>query len=245
MSKERICTSCGRAARVEARFCQCGVSLVRLCYWCYDEVPCEYQRCDTCGWLDPGVGITPAIEGAWRTFISLVEHKSLNQVDPFLTLFYSIWRDARYSSSYHERTISILELIKGKMQFWASSYSALLRDLFHVRPKETIDYIVQQSRHDPNAVVFLEHVVRKSEFSNDVEFRRLAVEALLLVESSGNNPAAPRATEALEWMLRDLDDASWAPIVYRSAVERLVRSPHPSVAKLAKAAVRRFDKRWV
>jgi hypothetical protein len=111
----RICVECGRVARGEARFCQCGASLVRTCYWCYREVPVNHPRCDICGWLDPGFGVVPAIEGRWRTFLSLLP----DMVDAmgnfyderrgsYISLFKSVWDDPNAGSAYHLRYEEIL-----------------------------------------------------------------------------------------------------------------------------------------
>lgn len=55
---EHVCTVCGLIARPDARFCQCGASLIRKCPEpsCFKEVPSDHAVCDYCGWpadLDP------------------------------------------------------------------------------------------------------------------------------------------------------------------------------------------------
>jgi predicted RNA-binding Zn-ribbon protein involved in translation (DUF1610 family) len=100
----KICLACGRLASAEARFCQCGASLVRLCFWCYTEVPVDHRRCDNCGWLDPSFDAPSPIEGAWQVILQLLEQKMLNEAnDPFANLFYSIWSDKEHGPAYHQR----------------------------------------------------------------------------------------------------------------------------------------------
>lgn len=50
---EKVCTTCGRVALREARFCQEGHSLIRKCFRCSVEFPIDHQRCDSCGILQP------------------------------------------------------------------------------------------------------------------------------------------------------------------------------------------------
>jgi hypothetical protein len=110
---------CGRVARGEARFCQCGASLVRTCHWCYREVPVDHPRCDICGWLDPGFGIRPAIEGRWKTFLTLLPYRLVEMgvfgnenVQRYLALFKSVWDDSKEGPLYHRRYQEILEVWK-------------------------------------------------------------------------------------------------------------------------------------
>ncbi len=50
---EKVCVECGRMVLREARFCQEGHALVRLCNHpgCNREFPVDHQRCDFCGRL--------------------------------------------------------------------------------------------------------------------------------------------------------------------------------------------------
>jgi hypothetical protein len=48
---EKVCTTCGRMALREARFCQEGHALVQQCKICGKEFAVDYQRCDFCGRL--------------------------------------------------------------------------------------------------------------------------------------------------------------------------------------------------
>ncbi len=49
---EKICIKCGRVGPQDARFCQCGASLVRTCInpKCRKEFPIHHNLCDYCGW---------------------------------------------------------------------------------------------------------------------------------------------------------------------------------------------------
>jgi len=49
---EKICVSCGRVAQRNARFCQCGESLVTKCINqdCLLEIAVDHEICDYCGW---------------------------------------------------------------------------------------------------------------------------------------------------------------------------------------------------
>ena len=49
---EHVCITCGRIAVPNARFCQCGASLVRRCNHpdCLKEFPVDHNICDFCGW---------------------------------------------------------------------------------------------------------------------------------------------------------------------------------------------------
>lgn len=118
----RICAACGRVGRGEARYCQCGAALVRRCHWCFAEVPAEHRRCDSCGWIDPGVGVMPEIESRWATFIELLGPRALvldweyeNQWkhfcnrEPLKELFLSIWDDPASGADYRSRYIEVLE----------------------------------------------------------------------------------------------------------------------------------------
>lgn len=53
---EKVCTTCGRMALREARFCQEGHPLFRTCNYpsCHREFPVDHQRCDFCGGLQDG-----------------------------------------------------------------------------------------------------------------------------------------------------------------------------------------------
>ena len=50
---EKVCTTCGRVALREARFCQEGHALVRECVYndCRREFAVDHKRCDFCGRL--------------------------------------------------------------------------------------------------------------------------------------------------------------------------------------------------
>jgi polyribonucleotide nucleotidyltransferase len=50
---EKVCTTCGRMALREARFCQEGHALIRRCVYpgCHREFGVDHQRCDFCGKL--------------------------------------------------------------------------------------------------------------------------------------------------------------------------------------------------
>jgi hypothetical protein len=52
-SGDQVCAVCGRVAKLDARFCQDGHTLVRRCVSqeCLKEFPAHHQRCDYCGWL--------------------------------------------------------------------------------------------------------------------------------------------------------------------------------------------------
>lgn len=52
MPGERVCTSCGQVAERNARYCQCGRSLVRKCIYptCLKDFPINHEICDHCGW---------------------------------------------------------------------------------------------------------------------------------------------------------------------------------------------------
>ncbi len=53
---EHVCVDCGRVASSNARYCQCGASLVAQCRSCLKEFPVDHTLCDFCGWpsgLDP------------------------------------------------------------------------------------------------------------------------------------------------------------------------------------------------
>lgn len=47
---ERVCVPCGRVSSAEAKFCQCGASLVRRCVSCGREIAIDHVVCDYCGW---------------------------------------------------------------------------------------------------------------------------------------------------------------------------------------------------
>ncbi len=49
---EHVCVKCGQVAPRDARFCQCGASLVRKCInpKCLKEFPVDHDICDYCGW---------------------------------------------------------------------------------------------------------------------------------------------------------------------------------------------------
>ena len=47
---EKVCVNCGRVVQRDARFCQCGASLVRTCIFCQKEFPVDHNVCDYCGW---------------------------------------------------------------------------------------------------------------------------------------------------------------------------------------------------
>lgn len=59
---EKVCTTCGRIAQREARFCQEGHSLVKRCNKCGKEFSIYHQRCDFCGWLQSVTPGTPEAE---------------------------------------------------------------------------------------------------------------------------------------------------------------------------------------
>jgi hypothetical protein len=46
---EHVCLHCGRVATPNARFCQCGESLVQSCPLCQSEFPADHRICDQCG----------------------------------------------------------------------------------------------------------------------------------------------------------------------------------------------------
>ncbi len=60
-SGDQVCAICGRVAKLDARFCQDGHSLVRRCLnqECLKEFPAHHQRCDNCGWLQDVMPGTP------------------------------------------------------------------------------------------------------------------------------------------------------------------------------------------
>ncbi|HVT18822.1 MAG TPA: zinc ribbon domain-containing protein [Thermoanaerobaculia bacterium] len=126
-SDGRICTQCGRVARGDARFCQCGTSLVRTCYWCAREIPVDHRRCDACGWLDPGFGVLPIVEGRWRTFLALLPHwagvtTASKTRGNFLDLFRSVWNDAGAGHHYQQRYEEILQQWKYHYPWKYESY---------------------------------------------------------------------------------------------------------------------------
>lgn len=62
---EKVCVTCGRFARREARFCQEGHPLSRNCVNCRGEIEVNGQRCDLCGWpqnMKPGTIEAVALE---------------------------------------------------------------------------------------------------------------------------------------------------------------------------------------
>jgi len=62
---EQICVSCGRIAAHEARYCQCGDSLVRRCVTphCQRDFPSSHERCDFCGRLQVEMPPDELIQG--------------------------------------------------------------------------------------------------------------------------------------------------------------------------------------
>ncbi len=64
---EKVCTTCGRVAPRDARFCQLGHPLIRKCVnqKCFKEFAVDHQRCDYCGWLQhvkPGTTAAATLE---------------------------------------------------------------------------------------------------------------------------------------------------------------------------------------
>jgi biotin carboxyl carrier protein len=61
---EKVCSTCGRMALREARFCQEGHVLIRRCVYhnCHREFPSDHQRCDFCGRLQDGKESPPRCE---------------------------------------------------------------------------------------------------------------------------------------------------------------------------------------
>lgn len=164
----RICMSCGRVARGEARFCQCGASLIRTCYWCYDEVPVDHARCDICGWLDPGAGVTPGIEGRWTTFLALLEFRvadmarddDRDHLEQYMALFKSVWKDQAAGAVYHQRYAEILMALKydwpvptpekNKTHYNFHGLVLLIDAMFEKVGEPMLDYLVQMSV-EPNS----------------------------------------------------------------------------------------------
>lgn len=71
---ERICIKCGRVAQREARFCQCGESLIKKCVnqSCLREIPVDHEICDFCGWRQNAIPFTA--EGDKVSFTLAIKH---------------------------------------------------------------------------------------------------------------------------------------------------------------------------
>lgn len=71
---EKVCTTCGRIAQREARFCQDGHPLIRKCIKCLTEFAVDHKRCDSCGWNQ---NVTPDTEAGE----SLIFDRAVSDLD--------------------------------------------------------------------------------------------------------------------------------------------------------------------
>lgn len=176
---EYICTFCGRVSDRNARFCQCGKSLIQKCInpECHREISINHTICDYCGWNQE---IKPNTSDGERQLLSL---KIREYVDP----------DKRISAEAESYIFAHIMCITGitqvrlfieELQVYRINIEPFItKILFHNRDSEVLDYcIAALKKENFDSRGFLREATKES-------FNRTKVlEALSIIEEFGDNP---------------------------------------------------------
>jgi len=239
---EKVCVNCGRVAQRDARFCQCGASLVRTCIFCLKEIPVDHDVCDYCGWpqdVEPSseAGIKLRVQRAISDFSNpdwKIQKKAcdaLGAIGPAASEAVPALADLIRRSEDREVIKSACEALRGIGPAASEAVPALV-DLIR-RSKDS--WVIWSAcaalgAIGPAAVPALADLIRRSE---DREVIKSACEAL-----RGIGPAASEAVPALADFIRR--SKRWVILRACEVLEARLKGIGPAASKAGLALVAEF-----